>query len=193
MAKINKEIIDIYDDYRSNLDCEKHVEKDFRISEHKKNHPESFFGSIDVNCDVEFGNTSLSCEIRNGEDYNYSITYLSDRLGTKVMSRLDVGNGTHRNVAPDIPLALSSVPTPHYHEYREDGRMLAYPLEGIDYSSKESVEFGLEEGYAYLCGKLHITSVKGTDPRIEFSEDGAFTWLDEETDPNENVVFPLTD
>ena len=146
---------------------------------------------MNVMCEIEFGNTSLACEVREESIYNYSFSYLTDAISKRVLFRLDMGNGTHKNVAPDIPLNQSSVPTPHYHQYREDGRLLAYPIDGLDYDSEEALKFDLQHGYAYLCEKLSISTFSGASPKAYFTPEGFYAWDFGDTDPNQDVEFNI--
>lgn len=193
MAKKNKQIADDFAAYRSHMDAPKLVEVEFIVRDRKGNHKESFAGSIPVNAEVPYGETVTECEIRELSRYNYTFSYLSDRNNDRTLGRLDVGDGTHYNRVPNIPLELSSVPTPHFHEYREDGYLIAYPIEGVDYSSEESVKFDFSKGYTYLCERLHLHTDGEQEPLFTFAPDGVLPFTIDETDPNSECVFNIDD
>lgn len=187
--KRNLKIVEDYDLYHMHMEKEKEVPENFYVIKEKENHPQSYAGSIDVNCEVPYGKTELQCEIREASSYNYSFSYMTDMLKDRILARLDVGNGTHRNRAPGIPLQLTSVPTPHYHYYREDGYFLAFPLDCVDYSSEDAVKFDFYKGYSYLCNQLKFYGNGAKDLYFDFCPEGVLPLLDDGNDPNENVLF----
>lgn len=191
MAKRNRQIADDFEAYRSHMAAPKLVDVEFIVSDRKGNHPESFAGSMPVIGEVPYGETVTKCEIRELSRYNYSFSYLSDRNSDRTLARLDVGDGTHNNRVPGIPLELTSVPTPHFHEYREDGHLIAYPIDGIDYSSEESVKFDFYSGYAYLCDRLLMHAESEHAPLFIFAPDGILPFTNDETDPNRGCVFNI--
>lgn len=190
MAKKNKQIADDYASYRANMDGTKQTNPQLIVKDPKANHSRSYYGQNEVDCDVKFGNTTIGCEVREENEHNYSISYFSDQLSTKVMFRLDVGNGTHYNRVPDIPLDEASIPTPHYHEYRQDGRMIAYKIPGINYDEETSLLFDMSQGYDYFCNKLNLTSNNGDQLNIVYAPAGLLPFVEDSIDPNENVEFP---
>lgn len=192
-CKPDKDIAETYSQYRRHMDSDKGVKSPFIVSDPKHNHPDSYAGEIDVSSSYPYGNTSANCEIKRFSEFHYTFSYISDALQSKIMARLDAGKGTHKNTAPDIPLALTSVQTPHFHEYREDGYLIAYPIEGIDYSSEASTHFGLSDGFSYFCKKLRIQSDNSSLPLFEFQPFGRLPFTDKETDPNINVDFTEID
>lgn len=174
----------------SNLNSSKYINSPFVVTLPKKNHPSSYFNKCDVCSDVPFGNTTLSCEIRNQSPHNYSFSYCSDEYDEHVLARLDMGDGTHNNRVPGIPLSETSVPTPHVHKFRSDGRLIAYRIEGVDYSDESSIMFDYEQGYDYFCELLHIRAQGGENPKFYFLPQGQIDFRISDKDPNENVIFP---
>lgn len=189
--KKNTRVRDSFGDYLQNLDSDKLVESQFVVSDVKRNHPTSHFGEMAVVCSYPLGCTSVSCEIRNLSPHNYSFTYASDWVSDRLLARLDVGDGTHYNRVPGVPLEESSVPTPHIHLYREDGYLIAHRLDGIDYSSEQSVEFNYHDGYSYLCRCLHIKSDNSQEPSFDFIPEGRLNFQESDADPNGGIEFPM--
>ena len=110
MAKINAQIRNNYDLYRSHLDADKVIDGQLGVSDVKKNHGSFDVGEVVVSSAVKFGNTSIECKIDRDDEYHYTILYRTDSIDTRLLTRLDAGAGTHRNTAPGIPLGLTSVP-----------------------------------------------------------------------------------
>lgn len=187
----NKQIERDYEALTEHLQTVKFTVPAYVVRKPKPNHPHSFYNSETVTCDVAFGNASLDCEIRHGNNCNYSISYMTDRLDNRTITRLDAGDGTHNNRAPGIPLALTSVPTPHIHKYRPDGYFIAYPIDGIDYDSESSLLFDCKQGYDYLCKELNICSYGDGNLTFEFSPEGLLPLEYGVEDPNEGVNFGI--
>lgn len=192
MAKANrdKQIQDKYSQYKVHLDTDKTINGELRVITIKPNHKNFYAGESDVKAHVPFGNTSMECKIKSTDEYQYTITYKSDAIDKRLLTRLDAGAGTHRNKAPGIPLELTSVPTPHYHEYRNDGYDIAYPIEGVNYSDESSTKFDYNQGVHYFCNKLHINNTSGEKATMTYTPEGVLPLNEDNTDPNENVEFP---
>lgn len=179
------QIADIYTLYDNHLNCQKTATSEIRISNEKENQSNFYYGSTDVIAPILLGHTSLECKIKKADQYHYTLTYKSDAIEKRLLTRLDAGAGTHRNTAPDIPLHLTSVPTPHFHRYREDGYDIAYPIDGLDYSDESSTKFDYKQGFSYFCNKLYIKNSS-----IDYTPTDILPLTIEETDPNEDVEFP---
>lgn len=189
-SKRNTAIKSDYASYETNLKTDKFIGSPFVVQSCKGNHPSSYYDETNVVCSAPLGNTCISCEIRNMPPFNYSFSYKSDWLREQILARVDVGDGTHNNRAPGIPLEETSIPTPHIHLYREDGYFLAYRIDGIDYSSNESVKFDYYQGYQYLCERLNISGFDNVSPLFEFRPKGKLNLMVSDIDPNEGVEFP---
>lgn len=189
MAKRNRAIADDYAAYSAHIDAPKLVDVEFVISEEKPNHRSSYIGTLPVQAQVPYGATSVVCEVRDMSLFNYSFSYLSDKNKERTLARFDAGDGTHKNRAPGIPLDCTSVPTPHLHRYRDDGYLIAYPIDGVDYSSEESVKFDFEKGYSYLCETLSLGCADGRVPAVAFQPKDRLALTIEETDPNSGCNF----
>lgn len=185
------QIVPLFDDFKIHVASPKNLASPFTVSKPKKNHTGSYGEEKEVTADYPFGNVSVECEVRKGDQYNYSFSYKSDEIDSRVLVRLDTGDGTHNNAkyVPDVPLELSSVPTPHIHKYREDGYSLAYPIPGVDYAKDPSSEFDYLKGFRYLCGELNITATGGADLEFVYAPDGVIVFPDQYTDPNEGADF----
>ena len=192
MKKRDRQIEAVYDNYDSHLKSDKTTVSPFVVSSIKPNHPQSYAAQQYVSSEYPFGNTSIDCEVRNGVPFNYSFSYLSDAVDSKVLVRLDTGDGTHRNRAPGIPLRLSQVPTPHIHKYRSDGYSVAYPIDGVDYSSEASTKFDYQQGFDYFCSGLNIHCVEKTVPQFRYAPDGILVFPMTDNDPNEGADFDTT-
>lgn len=190
-AKYDSQIKQNYPQYRANLDSDKTIAGALDVSTVKKFRSNFYSGTIDVAAAVPFGNTSVECMIKRNDEYHYSIAYHSDAIESRLLTRLDAGIGTHFNRAPGIPQHLTSVPMPHYHEYREDGYDVAHRIPDVDYSNESSTKFDYVKGFLYFSNKLHIKEASGGDVKIECSPIGVLPLdIESDIDPNNNVYFP---
>lgn len=190
-AKYDRQVEENYAHYRAHLDSDKTVAGTLDASGAKDNQANYYAGSILVAASVPWGETSAECKIKRNDKFNYTITYQSDALDSRLLTRLDAGIGTHFNRIPGIPQHLTSVPLPHYHEYRSDGYEVAYRIQGVDYSDESSTKFGCDQSYAYFCDKLHIKDASGSNPSIRCTPAGVLPLeFETEIDPNNNVDFP---
>lgn len=192
MKPKDNQIAETYRDYESNLKSHKSTDSPFVVSAVKPNHPQSYEAQQAVIADYPFGNTIVKCEVRSGQPYNYSFLYLSDAVDSRILARLDTGDGTHRNRTPGIPLEESQVPTPHIHKYRADGYSVAYPIEGLDYSSEASTKFDYQQGFDYFCRVLNIYDSQNASPQFKYAPNGVLVFPVPDSDPNEGVDFTAT-
>lgn len=189
-SKRNATVQAAYTDYEANLAAEKIVGSPFVVQSIKQNHPSSHYDETPITSAAPLGAMCVSCEIRNMSPFNYSFSYKTDWIDDRVLVRLDVGDGTHNNRVPGIPLEETSVPTPHIHIYRNDGYFVAYRIDGIDYESDEPVKFDYYKGYEYLCARLNIGCENKIPPAFYFQPLGQLNLMISDTDPNEGVEFP---
>ena len=110
MAKINKELLRIMDDYRLFLESEKKIECPVVVSKEKQNHRSSLYVEGPVSGDYHIDSVMYNCELRDKRIDNYSISLVTDSISEKMLFRLDQGNGTHRNNLSGIALEEQSVP-----------------------------------------------------------------------------------
>ena len=193
MGTKNKDIHNNFEDYKKNLECVKYTNNNFIVTTKKSNHPNAYYGESEVKCSYTFGNTKESADIKNFDANYYTFSYLSDKFNNKMLARLDMGGATHRNNAPGIPLELTCIRSPHFHEYREDGHLLAYEIEGLNYENEESLKFDFHQGYKYFCNRLNIHSQTNESLSFAFQPSGLLPFVNEEIDPNLGVDFKEID
>lgn len=189
--KIDKEILSDLENYKEFLTGRKTVSSPILVNDLKNNHPSSLFSEVQLISSIPYGNTSLSIEIRDIENYrNFSLSILSDKFPRKkCLFRYDVGNGTHRNNCSDIPLKEQQVPTPHFHRFDEKGRFLAYQTAALKDTAQvpylEDIEFGTD----YFSQESNITDRRGDLPRIEIGRNLQIPFPHEDFDPNNGIKF----
>lgn len=193
MGKIkqNKEIIQKYYEYNNFLNSGKTVSSPVIVSDAKGNHGTSLYSQYPLQAEPPFGNTSMTCEVRNGDHRDCSFQILSDAFAKRVVLRYDTGGGTHKNDAPHIPLAEQSVTTPHFHKYDSNGYFLAYKTDLLNDPKQAEFLFDLEFGFPYFCqeGKIFSTGSKYSIPEIKVIRDGCLPFKEEDTDPLEGINF----
>ena len=65
MAKINKELLAIMEDYNLFMDSDKQMELPIAVTNEKPNHTSSLYLEEIIHTDQSLGNNSFDCEIRN--------------------------------------------------------------------------------------------------------------------------------
>ena len=154
MAKINKELLAIMEDYNLFMDSDKQMELPIAVTNEKPNHTSSLYLEEIIHTDQSLGNNSFDCEIRNKDIKNYSFQLLTDALSNRVLFRLDEGNGAHRNNIPDIPLEKQSVPTPHFHRYDAKGHYFAYKSKELEELRDKPLD--IQIGFSLFCKESNI-------------------------------------
>lgn len=183
--KVDREILDILNDYHLFLDCDKSIDMPFFVDKADRNHITSLKGETKLHTLVPFGNTYLECEMRDHDEFNYSFKILSDIIETRMLFRMDEGNGTHWNRHLPIPLDKQQVPTPHFHKRGDDGVEYAYRTNTLE---SQVSPLNIHEGFKLLCGECHI---KDNNIEIKIQEEGTLPLIfAPESDPLKDIMFP---
>ena len=192
MAKIrpDRELLTKLEQYNRFLDSDKRVCALVRVSKPKANHRTSLYSCEPLSSDVPFGNTSMTCEVRNKDNRDCSFQILSDELKKNVVFRYDTGGGTHRNNVPYIPLEEQSITTPHFHKYDTNGCFLAYKTNLLKDPKQAEHLFDIEFAFPYFCqeGKVYANDKHDT-PDIQVVEDGRLPFDEVEIDPLDGINF----
>ena len=172
--------------YQDFLDCIKQMDMPVAVTKAKENHPTSLYTETPISGKKPLGEDVFSCEVRNKNTSNYSLQITTDAYRSRVVCRLDEGNGTHRNNYPDIPLVEQRVPTPHIHTYDDKGRFLAAPIE---HDSKLG-PMHINDAFNLFCNRFSILPKSGLekDYTIIVAESGNFS-LPQDPDPLNGVTF----
>lgn len=192
MAKIkpNQELLTMFDEYSNFLYADKRVCSPVRVSEPKGNHGTSLYSSQPLYSTVDFGNTIMACEVRNGDHRDCSFQILSDAFKKRVVLRYDTGGGTHRNDAPYIPLEEQSITTPHFHKYDSNGCFLAYKTDLLNDEKQVEYLLDLEFGFPYFCQEGKISANDKHDlPEIQVIKEGFLPFKEDEVDPLDGIKF----
>lgn len=185
-AKVDKELLPILDDYNLFLDKEKAIDMPFLVDQIDENHPTSLKGETELSALHPLGKTMLQCKMRNKSEYNYSFSILSDKISSKMLFRLDEGDGTHWNRHLSVPVEQQQVPTPHFHKKGDDGIEYAYRTEKLE---KCSTPLNIHDGFKILCEELHIN--KDERAEVNILEAGVSLFeFDQEKDPLNGISFP---
>ena len=184
--KVNSELLQLMDDYNLFMDSAKKIDTPLNVSKVKGNHRSSLYEEVDLISEENFGETSLVCEVRDKNKYNYSFQILTDSIKNRVISRFDEGNGTHKNNCDDIPLAEQMVTTPHFHRYDENGRFIAYKTYELKQLGTTPIK--IADGFKSFCSHLNISCNNNIEPTIEVVEAGALP-LEFDNDPLNGINF----
>ncbi len=183
--KINKELLEILDDYNIFMESHKSTSMPLRVTKNKSNHPSSLYEEQNLDSVKDFGETKINCEVRYKNPNNYSFQILTSNLTSKVLARLDEGNGTHRNNCKEIPLDQQMITTPHFHKYGTTGRFIAYKTKELE---NRSLPLPIQEGVLLFCQEEKISSNNGFAISIEIQEDGALPF-EPDNDPLNGIIF----
>jgi len=182
---IDNEILSILNDYHLFIDSVKKVEMPFYVDEIDKNHVTSLKGESILRSSSPLGNTTLECEIKEGDEFNYSIKILSDAIKTRVLFRMDEGQGTHRNSHFNVPVEQQQVPCPHFHLVGDDGIVYAYRTKELELKEAPIV---IQDGFKLFCNECHINQ---DNAQIIIQERGTLPFeYEPEIDPLKGIVFP---
>ena len=183
--RVDTEILSILEDYHLFLDGEKYVEMPFCVNKTDKNHVTALKGEAELSASDPLGNTILECEVREHSEFNYSFKILSDRIKSRMLFRMDEGDGTHWNRHLPIPVNQQQVPTPHFHKKGDDGIEYAYRTDAL---LALSSPLNIHDGFSVLCDECHINN-KNVEIRIQ--EEGTLPLdFEPESDPLKGVKFP---
>lgn len=184
-AKVDRQILSILNDYNLFIDSNKQVDMPFCVNKLDRNHVTALKGVALLNASKPLGNTVLECEMRERSEYNYSFKILSDAINTRLLFRMDEGDGSHWNRHLLVPVDQQQVPTPHFHKVGDDGIMYAYSTETL---KQQPAPLNIYDGFTAFCKESHINQdniqliihEEGTLP-LEFAS---------EADPLIGIQFP---
>lgn len=183
--KIDKEILAILDDYKLFLDSDKEVDMPFCVNHVDLNHATSLKGISALVADAPLGETVLECEMREKSEINYSFKILSDKVKSRMLFRMDEGDGTHWNRHFPVPIEQQQVPTPHFHKKGDDGIEYAYRTDKLE---KGPNPLNIHDGFLTFCEECHITN---EDVEIKVQEEGILPLqFEPDSDPLKGVKFP---
>lgn len=192
MAKIKQdtEVLKIMDEYKAFISAQKRIGALISVCKPKANHPSSLYAKEEIRSESCFGNTFMTCEVRNGEKSDYSFQMVSDKFKKGVIFRYDSEGGTHKNEAPFIPLEEQSVTTPHFHKYDDKGYFLAYKTDLLNDPKQVEHLFDIDLGFPYFCQEGIIYANDDFDlPKIKVYREGCFSFEKENKDPLEGIKF----
>jgi hypothetical protein len=185
LPKADKDIQAILEDYHLFLDCNKSAPMPFMVDKIDVNHVTSLKGECPLSSDVPLGNTVLECEVREKNEYNYSFKVLTDSVKSRMLIRFDEGNGVHRNSHLSIPVDQQQVPTPHFHQYGDDGILYAFKTEELN---EITSPINIHEGFSIFCNHIHIMD---DSIEVQVHEEGTLPLVHEpDSDPLDGIVFP---
>ena len=183
--KVDRQILSILNDYHLFVDSEKQVNMPFCINELDNNHITALKGETELNASIPLGNTVLECEMRERSEYNYSFKVLSDVIDSRMLFRMDEGDGTHWNRHLNIPVDQQQVPTPHFHKVGDDGIMYAYNTEAL---KQLPVPLNIHDGFTAFCKEFHVNQ---ENIQLIIHEEGTLPLeFTPEADPLIDIQFP---
>lgn len=184
-SKVDNEILSILEDYHLFIDSDKSMDMPFCVDKVDGNHVTALKGEAELRAASPLGNTMVKCQVRDKNEFNYSFSILSDRIQSRMLFRLDEGDGTHWNRHIPIPVEQQQVPTPHFHKKGDDGIEYAYRTNRIDESPSP---LNIHDGFSIFCEECHINH---NQVEIRIQEEGMLPLeYEPEVDPLKGVSFP---
>lgn len=177
-----------YKGYTEYLESQKKINSPFVVSDKKDNHPASYYSETKLNGTYMFGDTYLSCEVKNSNAADFSIAILSSLISSRVLFRYDSDGLPHRNSVDYIPLPEQSVPTPHYHQFDDKGNLLAYQSGDMKEPKKIAEWRKLENVFNEICKMKNIHSHQSDEKPLIALITGNITY-DLGDDPINGLVF----
>jgi len=185
LTKPDKEILAILNDYRLFVDSDKQIDMPFCVDEIDKNHVTDLKGEAKLNATAPLGNTVLECVMRENNEYKYSFNILTDAVKSRMLFRMDEGNGTHWNRHLPIPVDQQQVPTPHFHKVGDDGIMYAYSTDDLKACPNP---LNIHDGFLAFCKECHVNQ---DNIQINIHEEGTLPLeFAPEPDPLIGIQFP---
>lgn len=156
-----------YNGYATYLAARKMVVSPFSVTESKENHLSSLYAETKLTSVFMFGDASMSCEIKNSDVSDFKLALLSTIIPSKTLFRFDSKGPDHKNKVDYIPLSQQSVPTPHYHQFDEQGNLLAYQTPEMADETKKQEWHDVGAAFNFLCQSKNIHANQPDDkPRI---------------------------
>jgi hypothetical protein len=156
-----------YNGYATYLAARKMVVSPFSVTEPKENHLSSLYAETKLTSVFMFGDASMSCEIKNSDVSDFKLALLSTIIPSKTLFRFDSKGPDHKNKVDYIPLSQQSVPTPHYHQFDEQGNLLAYQTPEMADETKKQEWHDVGAAFNFLCQSKNIHANQPDDkPRI---------------------------
>lgn len=183
--KVDRELLLILEDYHLFLDGDKAVDMPFCVDKVDDNHITALIGETELRASSPLGNTTLRCQVRERNEFDYSISILSDRIQSRMLFRLDEGDGTHWNRHLPVPIEQQQVPSPHFHRKGDDGIEYAYRTDRLE---KGPDPLNIHDGFSIFCEECHINN---DNIEIRVQEEGKLPFdPDPDSDPHKGVKFP---
>lgn len=183
--KVDTEILSILEDYHLFIDNEKSIDMPFYVDKVDNNHITALKGETELRAVFPLGNTTLKCQVRDRNEFDYSISILSDRIQSRMLFRLDEGDGAHWNRHFPVPIEQQQVPSPHFHKKGDDGIDYAYRTSRLEEGPDP---LNIHDGFAAFCEECHINN---KNIEIKIQEEGMLPLeFEPEVDPLKGVKFP---
>ena len=183
--RVDRQILSILNDYQLFIDSDKQLDMPFCIDESDKNHITALKGETNVRSTSPLGNSVLECEMRGRSEFNYSFKILSDVIDSRMLFRMDEGDGTHWNRHLPVPVDKQQVPTPHFHKVGDDGIMYAYSTDSL---KQLPAPLNIHDGFTAFCHESHINQ---DDIQLTIHEEGTLPLeFAPEADPLIGIQFP---
>lgn len=186
--KINDELLLKFASFKEFMQTPKYTSSPIIVKDKRPQHETSLEYENPLDCSIPFGNSYISIEVKNSDEYNFSAKLMTDAISSKVILRYDSAGASHRNNFDDIPLPDQQVTTPHIHKYDEKGRLIAVKTDEI--LIDQEAASGIKIGFPIFCKEGNIYGDLTTiSPKIQVGEQPTIPFEHIGIDPCEGVSF----
>lgn len=186
--KINEELLLKFASFKDFMQTPKYTSSPIIVKDKRPQHETSLEYEKPLNCSTPFGNSYISIEVKNSDEYNFSAKLMTDEISSKIILRYDSAGASHRNNFDDIPLTEQQVTTPHIHKYDEKGRLIAVKTDEI--LADQDAASCINTGFPIFCKEGNIYGELTTIcPKIQVGEQPTIPFEHISVDPCEGVQF----
>lgn len=185
---INEELLLKFARFKEFMRTPKYAPSPIIVKDKRPQHETSLEYETPISCSIPFGNSYISIEVKNSDEYNFSAKLMTDAISNKVILRYDSAGATHRNNFDDIPLQDQLVTTPHIHKYDEMGRLIAIKTDEI--LADQEAASDIKTGFPIFCREGNIYGDLTTiSPKIQVGEQPTIPFEHISIDPCEGIPF----
>jgi hypothetical protein len=166
MNKINKEIRDNYELYKTLLEDYKEIINSKILLKTRSNNPYWLSGVSEVKHSNIDEIITITVE-RSKRENKYGVKLRCKTLADEPFIRFDSDGPAHRNNDPEIPFKEQVVTTPHFNGFNQYGRSIAFKSEILKLAQESlAIVNDINFGVAHFCSHTNITLENGGFPEI---------------------------
>ncbi len=185
--KLNNKIVENYALYKEVRFEEKTLTKSEILLKENKNQATSKVAHVVVESEV-VDDLLLIIRANKINVQYYGLKLMSKTISDKPFFRFDASGLAHFNRAPETPLSLCQITTPHFQYYDEQGYNTAYKNAKLkNLKIVEKLEKDINVGTEIFCRECFVCTKDNAYPTV--IRDGESLFETKEKDPLKNIDF----